>query len=564
MPGIGHITRSRFRRGVASIGAVALTAGLASCAAPAGSPQDSVTGGAAGATGAGRGLVIAMPSDLGGYSPLNGEGQYGQSLLYDGLLAMRSDGSEAPPELVPALAAEAPASDAGATTWTVKVRSGVSFSDGSPLTSADVKATFDAVLDPAKASEIRSYFDMIERVEAPDPETVVFRLRYPYAEFPSRLLLSIAPASKVSQGTAADQSLNTAPVGTGPYRLTELRPDRAVFDANPGYFGAPSGVGGPARVTHVLMPDDNSRAQRVQAGEIDGTVLPPRLAESVAGPGGFELRVAHTVDFRGIALPRTPFTEDVRVRKAINQAVDRQAVVDGILGGRGAVTSTPFPQSAGDAFEPTATFTYDVAAANAALDAAGWPVGSDGVRARQGQRATLPIMYNASDTVRGQVGTAFAADMRKIGVEVTLQGGTWDVIEKALPGSGYVQGGGSYPMSWDALAYDELHHRLPDASSPYNNPANFGSPESDAALDSARRELDPQKRAQLYRAAQRAYVEAPTAVFIAFAHHTYVQRSSAESGVKAPNSTSELVLEPHVHSSTWGPWWNLGRTEAAR
>lgn len=504
-----------------------------------------------GTSGAVGGPVIAQPVPLGGYSPLAGEGQYGQSLLYDGLMAMESDGSDTPPRLVPALAAEDPVPDAQARTWTVRLRPDVTFSDGTPLTSADVTATFEAVLDPGKASEIRSHFDMIERVEAPDRSTVTFHLRYPYAEFPSRLLLSIAPAGLVTQGTAADQSLNTAPVGTGPYRLARLEPDRAVFEANPTYFrGAPP----VSSVTHVFMPDDNSRAQRIQAGEIDGTVLPPRLAAAVTPDGGgFERRVAHSVDFRGIALPRTPFTEDVTVRKAINQAVDRQAIVDEVLGGEGAPTSTPVPASAGAAYEPAARFTHDVAAAAEALDSAGWTPGDDGIRVKDGQRARLPIMYNASDTVRQQVATAFASDMAKIGVEVALEGATWDAIEKALPGSGFVQGGGAYPMSWDALAYDELHRRPPDASSPYNNPADFGTPEMDAALDAARRELDPQERARLYRTAQQDYMRAPTAVFLAFTHHVYVQRRDGGRNTK-------LVLEPHIHSSTWGPWWNLGRS----
>lgn len=521
---------------------------LAACTTPgSGGPG---APGASGEPGGDPGLVIATPVALGSYSPLSGEGQYGQSMLYDGLLAMRSSGSQEPPTLVPSLAATDPVADSQARTWRVTLREGVSFSDGTPLTSADVKATFDAVLDPAKASEIRSYFDMIEQVSAPDPQTVEFRLRYPYAEFPSRLLLSIAPAAKIAEGTAADQSLNTAPVGTGPYRLTTLAPDRAVFDARPDYFGGTPEV---PRITYVSMPDDNSRAQRVQAGELDGTVLPPRLADAVTQSGSqYDKAVAHSVDFRGIALPRTPFTEDVRARKAINQAVDRQAVVDQVLGGEGTVASTPIPPAAGEAFEPSAQFTHDVAAAESALDAAGWAKGADGIRAKDGQRASLPIMFNASDTVRQQVATAFAADMAKVGVEVKLQGGTWDVIEKALPGSGYVQGGGSYPMSWDALAYDELHHRLPDASSPYNNPANFGTPGMDAALDEARRELDTGKRAALYRAAQKEYVESPTAVFLAITHHTYVQkRDAAQPG--------PLVLEPHVHSSSWGPWWNVGR-----
>ena len=542
--------RSRF---AAVVAAAAFSLTLASCS-PGTPGQPGAQGESAGTQAQGSGPVIASPIELGGYSPLASEGQYGQSMLYDGLLAMESTGSESVQKLVPALATGMPTPNDEATVWTVGVRDDVRFSNDQPLTSADVKATYDALLDPDSASEIRSYFEMIDRMEAPDATTVVFHLKHPYSEFPSRLLMAIAPADLIKAGTAADQSLNTEPVGTGPYRLAELNPDRAVFEANPEYFG---GSVSPEHVTYVFMGDDNTRAQRIAAGEVEGAVLPPALAQSITGSDdNLQLFAAATVDFRGIALPRIPFTDDVVARKAMNQAVDREGFVTTVLSGHGQVAHTPIPPVAGNAYEPSAAFTHDVDAAKKALDDAGWVTAADGIRAKGNDKAEFTIYYDASDTLRGQVATAFAADMKQIGVQVDIEGTTWDGIESAIPNVGYVQGGGSYAMSIDALAFDELHTRLPDASSPYNNPGSFGNAQRDALLDEARKELDEGRRAELYRKAQLNYLEDPGAVFIAFPDHTYVKTKDSSAGL---TDTDGMVLEPHIHSSNWGPWWNLGR-----
>lgn len=547
----------RKRRPVLTCAALMVGTVLAGCSL--GTPGTSTTSDAsasgAGAASGAAGPVLADSIEPGGYSPLAGEGQYGQSMLYDGLLAMRSTGKNSMQELIPALATGMPTSSPDGRTWTVILRDGVTFSDGSTFGAEDVVATFEALLDPGKASEIRSSFEMIDSVEAFNDRTVVFNLRYPYAEFDSRLLMSIAPSELIGEGTAADQSLNTSPVGTGPYRLAEMTADRAVYEANPDYFGGDVET---QRVTTVYMPDDNTRSQRMAAGEVDGALLPPTLASSVAGEGSnLELFDATTVDFRGIGLPLNDFASDVNVRRAINMAVDRQEIVDTVMSGHGIPTATPIPPAAGAGETSGAQFPYDAAGAAALLDEAGWVPGEDGIRVKDGVRAELPIHYPAADSLRGQIASAFTADMAAIGVQVDAEGTTWDVIDESLPEVGFVQAGGNYPMSTDSLAFDALHTRLPDASSPYTNPPSYGSPEMDALLEQARTELDPQVRAGLYEQVEQLYVEQPSSVFLAFGDHTYVRKP----GTAGADTPEGMVIEPHIHSSTWGAWWNLGRRQ---
>lgn len=517
----------------------ACTLALSSCSAQTGSrdPQSA------------DGLVLADGYELGGYNPIAGYGAAGEAKMYDGLLKL--DGAAGLPGFVPSLAAELPTANADATVWTIPLREGVTFSDGSTFDAADVVATYDAILDPASASEARSSFDMITDVTARDDRTVEFRLAYPYAAFPTKLLIGIVPEEAVAMpGLAAESPLNTAPIGTGPYVLVDLTPDRAVFEANETYFG-----GAPAmkKLTLLYVPDDNTRAQRMAAGEIDGTNLPPLLAETLDDREGMSLSSNISADWRGVSLPtNNPVAGDKAVRMALNLAADRQSMVDNVLGGYGRAAATPIPEVYGDAYDPAAVFAYDRAGAERILDDGGWVRGSDGIRSKAGLRAEFTIMYNSTDTVRRDLAQAFASDALAVGIEVNLEALSWDRIDPRISYDGTLLGGGSEPYDPDTQVYNTLDSAFVQqgVGSIYDNASDYVNPAVDAALDIGRRSLDSAERTSAYREVQQAYVEDPGFVFLVFLDHTYVSKDSDW-------TASGPILEPHSHGVTWGPWWSL-------
>lgn len=493
-------------------------------------------------------LVLADAYELGGYNPVAGYGAAGEAKVYDGLLRLTS--STGAPGFAPALATALPAAEGDATVWTVPLRPGVRFSDGSAFDAADVVATYRAILDPASASEVRSSFAMIERVEAVDPLSVRFTLRHPYAAFGTKLLIGIVPSEAVARpGPATESSLNTAPIGTGPYRLTVLEPTRAVFEANESYWGGAPSV---KRLTVLSVPDDNTRAQRMAAGELDGTSLPPLLAAATSG-GRMSLQTNTSADWRGVSMPEgDPVAGDSAVRLALNYAVDRQGMIDNILGGYGRPAYTPFADVYGESYDPTAFFGFDRARAEQILDGARWLAGSDGVRVKDGVRARFTVMYNSTDTLRRDLALAFASDARRVGIEVDLAALSWDRIEPRVAQAGILLGGGSEPYDPDTQAYNTLHSPPPDPSSgsPYDNASRYADPAIDAQLELARRSTDPAVRAAAYRDVQRRYAQAPSHVFLVHLDHTYVVKDSSW-------TMSGPVLEPHAHGVTWGPWWSL-------
>ncbi|MEY1673507.1 ABC transporter substrate-binding protein [Gordonia sp. ABKF26] len=522
-------------RGVATVGAAVLLAmvALAGC-----SVSDQAT--------ATDQIVLGEGQDLDDFNPMLGYAQLGVSPIYDGLLIPSADGDDRVPDLVPALAASRPERVAPRT-WRVPLKSGVTFSDGTAFDAADVVATYRAVVDPRVASQISIDFEPIVSVEADGPGAVTVRMNTDADPSPY-LLVGVVPAERVEDAPAAEWALNTEPVGTGAYRLDSLEPDQAVLVARENYWGNQPAV---QRIVYTHVPDDNTRAQRIAAGEIDGANLPPRLAESLDGRDGIDVVSVKSADWRGISLPSTnPFTADPAARLAMNLGIDRQAVVDDVLTGDGEPASTPIASVYGaDVYDEQTQFGFDADRARATLDAAGWRTAPDGIRARGADRASFALLYNAEDTLRRDLAVAFAASMKRIGVEVLTRGTSWDEIDSELTSAAVLLGGGATPYSIDSQVYDTLHTRVAN-SSPYSNPGDLTAPGLDALLDEARASAPGPANDQRYQRIQQIYAAAPSYVFLAFLHHTYASRGEGW-------RHDDPILEPHSHGVTWGPWWNV-------
>ncbi|MGM1058123.1 ABC transporter substrate-binding protein [Saccharothrix sp. Mg75] len=480
----------------------------------------------------GSSIVLADPVEPTTLNPLLGYGRGGVSKIYDGLVGHRADGS-----VRPQLAAEPPEPAADGLSWTVELRRDVTFADGTAFGPEDVLATYTALLDPASGSTERTEFTGLTGVERLDAHTVRFTLDKPWAAFPHLLTLGILPSEALG-GPLAE----VKPVGTGPYKLVEWKKgDRMVLEANASHFAGEPKI---RRLTVVFVPDDNTRAQRMRAGEFDGTELPPRLADESDGDG---LRVIthRSADLRAVTLPTGPVTGDSAIRVALNHAVDREGLVDGLLGGKGSPASTPIPDALPEFLDPGARFAHDEALANLLLDQAGWVRGEDGVRARDGVPARFTLMYPLGDAVRADLATAFAADAKAVGVDVQLAGLGREAIAGRVGVDALLHGGGT-PFDPDLATYRALHT---------GNPWGYSNPQVDAALDTGRALLDPAQRAAAYKQFQRAYLASPGMVVLASVQHAYVVRENWN-GYQA-------VVDPGVHGAlSWGPWWNLERWTA--
>ena len=519
-----------------------------------------VSGSSAANTSAEQTLVLLDNNETGGYNPVAGYSRNGDSPIFEGLYRLKApsgaekDASKAIVEFEPLLAAGAAMPSEDNKTWTVQVKDGITFSDGSSFGSEDVVATYKAILDERSASAEAPNWEMLKDVSA-DGDKVIFELNIPYAEFDHQLLNGIAPSEAFDFNDlkpADDSELNTKPVGTGPYKLEQLRADEAIFVAREDYHGGAPEL---KKVIYRVNQDENSRAQQLRGGDGDGTILEPALAQEFEGKDGFKVVSAHSADWRGITLPSgNPVTGDQAVRNAVNLAVDRQAMANDVLKGHAKPNSTFFADFYGEAYDPAAEIQYDAAKAEQILDEAGWVKGADGIRVKDGQRAAFEVIYFPNrDHARTDLTLAAASDLKKIGIEVTpVARDSKSVTREDYAKTPVMLGGGGTPYSVDGQIYSVLHSKYaePEAGAKWDNGSDYVNPDIDKLLDEARVEKDKAKRAGMYREIQKLYAEKPAMLQLVYVDHVYVER---DRGFTHPAG----ILEPHSHGLNFGPWYNL-------
>ncbi len=522
-------------RSIRTAAAAALAGTLALVTAACSAPDD----GRGRAAGGKDSAVVGIAYEPETLSPLLGYGKDGNSKIFDGLLT-----HDAGMKLRPALASALPEVSDGGRTYTYSLRPGVTFSDGKPFTADDVVFTYETILDEKTNNASKAELDALDAVEKKDDRTVVFHLKYPYAPFAERTVLPIAPRHIAGKQDVNNGSFTTKPIGTGPYVLTHWsKGEKLTFKANPTYWGGAPKV---KNFTMAIIKDDDIRATRLRAGDLDGAVLPPDLAATFASDKGKKTLSATTFDYRDVTLPSAhPVTGDRAVRRALDVAVDRPAMVKGILSGAGKPAYGPVPTDS-PWFAKGTERPRDLKKAARILDAAGWKQGDDGIRHKSGQRASFTLWYLSGDKLRQDHALAFASDAKKAGIEVKTESGTWEAIEPNMKRDAVLAGGGS-PADPDFDQYLLLHSSL--AGDGFNNMSRYADRTVDAKLVEARRTDDHKMRKAAYDTVQRRLADDPAYIFLTHIDHLYVV------GDRWPGLTTQV--EPHDHGLASGPWWNV-------
>lgn len=432
--------------------------------------------------------------------------------------------------------------------WTFTIRDDVRFSDGEPLSAADVAFTVNAV---AHGNTSEADLSMVEEAVAVSDTVVELHLNKPY----NALLYTLAVLGIVPEH-AYGEDYGAHPVGSGRYLLEQWdRGQQAIFRANPDYYGEPPLM---ERVVVVFMDEDAALAA-VQAGQVD--IAYTYATHSDQRFEGYELVSYGTVDSRGISLPCVPaggtkadgdneypagndVTCDVAVRRAINEGVDRQAMIEHVLNGYGEVAYSVgdgMPWSSDDM-----AVAFDRAAACELLDEAGWVAGDDGVRVRDGVRAAFDLWYSSDDSVRQALANEFASQMGELGIEVTPHGGSWDEIYPHEFEQPVLWGWGSN----SPIEVYELNY-----STGWGNYACYESETVDAYLDLALAQTDIEASYEFWRKALWDGSEgvapqgAATWCWIANVDHLYFKRTGLDVARQ----------KPHPHGHGWSLVNNVDR-----
>lgn len=316
-------------------------------------------------------------------------------------------------------------------TWQVTIRNDVKFTDGEPLTAEDVAFTYNTVKETSSVND----FTMLDHAEAADDTTVIFHMTRPFSIWPYTMAeVGILPEHAYDSAT-----YGTEPVGSGRYILKQWdKGQQVILEANPDYYGeAPK-----MKQVTILFMEEDAAFLAAQSGQVDLAYTSATYSEEEVG--GYTLAAYESVDNRGLNLPAVSvttdsegrtvgndFTSDVLVRRAINIGVDRQEMIDHVLNGYGSPAYSVCDQLPW--YNEASEVTYDPEGAAALLDEAGWVLGEDGVREKDGVQAKMNLLYSNGDSVRQALAADFADQMEELGIICTIEGVGWDTAyDRAL------------------------------------------------------------------------------------------------------------------------------------
>lgn len=367
-------------------------------------------------------------------------------------------------------------------TWTVTLRDDVTFTDGEPLTAEDVAFTYNTVKESSSVTDLT----MLDRAEATGDTTVVFHMNTPFSVWPYTMAyVGIVPEH------AYDETYGEHPIGSGRYILKQWdKGQQIILEANPDYYGQKPEM---ERVT-ILFLEEDAAFLAVQAGQVDLAYTSATYADQQ--PEGYALFRCETVDNRGVNLPVTgnPVTSDVSVRRAINMGIDRQEMIDNVLNGYGTPAYSVCDKMPW--YNPASEVAYDPEGAARLLEDAGWTLGADGVREKDGVKAELNILYSSSDSVRQALAADLANQLGELGFAVTIEGVGWDTAYDRALAEPLVWGWGAHtPME----LYNIYHTDTAAGTARYSPYANE---KVDGYMDQALQCTDLEESYTLWQKAQ--------------------------------------------------------------
>jgi peptide/nickel transport system substrate-binding protein len=434
-------------------------------------------------------------------------------------------------------------------TWTFQLRDGVKFHDGTPFDAAAMKATFDRALDPATKSPIAGgLLGPVKSVATTDKSTLVLTLNQPF----SPLLDNLSDAGRMlplSPKAMNDADFGRKPISTGPWKVAEWRSgDRIVLARNPDYAWAADflhkGAAFIDTIVFRIIPESATQVSAFESGEVDQLGVPPAQVQRYLDEKRFDVKKAYRNGvglFLEFNVTKAPF-DDLALRRALNYAVDKDAVVKTALKGFGEAAYGPLPPSIRGYFPGIVQYAphFDKAKAAEALDQAGWKL-EGGVRMKSGLPLTFTLYNAAIDTWKDSA-QLVQAQLKDLGIDMKIQ--TFEfgtLLAKAKQGEQQAHFLG-YTYTNPDIVYIWFH------SSNIGTGLNV-SHYKDAALDKmiedARLEVDDAKRLKLYENIQKYIVDKALWVPI-WTNYIYTAYQPRGKDVKLDSEGRTILFDAYV------------------
>jgi peptide/nickel transport system substrate-binding protein len=418
--------------------------------------------------------------------------------------------------------------------WTVKIRSGVKFSNGETMTAKDVVASVEYGIQSAAASYYQGYYPTVASAKEVNSTTVTFKMNTPDPDFPRRLAyIEVMPADTLDPTT-----MKTHFVGSGPYELSAWnRGQNIILKPNPNYSGPDTAAY--STVTFLIRPDEGVRASAVSSGEADlatgmQVTDKSRVPQLISGPG---MEVAGYVLNDANQKAGGSVMADVRVRQAVNYAIDRNAIIKSIYGGQAQLPKCQWNPTSFSGTDPNLSdYPYDPTKAKQLIDAAG-------AQGKTVQITTVVNFWTGASELSQAVGNYLSA----VGLNVKYQS------VELTPWLTYYQNsqaGKDVPFDMTTVYhgndfFDSTIKTFDLLKSIKAGGGNFlvNSPQLDSQIASAQAETDPTTRVQDAQAAWKTFCSQALSMPVAVPNAIY----AAASGVKfTPEENTNIVIKDIV------------------
>lgn len=438
-----------------------------------------------------NGAILGSPPNLVPYLAADASAAAIAGSIYHALLTYDGDLN-----LIPQLAQSYQVSNGGKTI-TFHLRKDAMFSDGVPLTSADVSATFHALTNPNTRTPYADDYLRVSKFETPDASTVRVSYAEPFAPaLASWAGLIVLPAHIITHEADFNQtSLREHPVGTGPYVLARYkRGEDVLLSASKNSWEKTS----ISQLYDRIIPDQSTQWLEFKAGNLDTLELTPLAYTRLINQPWFTARyttyryLSSAYTYVGFNLKK-PMFADKATRQALSYAVDRQGLINAVLFGQGEPLASIFKPGTWAYNTALKPYPYDPARAKQLLAEAGWKPGPDGILVRAGQRFSFTLTTNQGNESRlktAQILQKFFAD---VGVEMNIRVQEWSTFLTNTIN----------PRAFDAVI---LGWTLPAEPDPYDvwysantkpeqfNFVSFNNPRADADIIASRRTFDKTTR----------------------------------------------------------------------
>lgn len=389
-------------------------------------------------------------------------------------------------------------------TITFHLHQGLKWTDAKPFTSADCIFTLKLIQSDSTQSAYKSDYALVTDVKAPDPLTFIVHYDQPFSPaLSSWASLAMLPKHVFEHENIMDTKLSRKPKATiGPYQLADWQSQQSILmRANPDYFDKSVWI--TERLTRII-PDRATQFLELSAGQLDSVGLTPvqysRLFETKAALSANYNRYKYldfVYTYLGFNLKREPFS-DVRVREAIAYAVDRQEIVDGVQLGLGETIASPYKPGTFWVNKNLKPRPFDPDRAKSLLAKAGWKDSDgDGVLDKNGKPFSFTILTNNGNKQRADTATIMQQRLKKVGIEVNVRLVEWSAfIENFINKRNF----DAVILGW-SLSPDPDQYSIWHSSQTGPREFNFltyNNAKVDAALDTARRTFDREKRKQQY------------------------------------------------------------------